>query len=291
MGKRIYLVPGRGRRMRTTRVPVWLVVAVVFMAAVGIAGYFVPLDRFMMTEHELAQKQSLMEQNERLHNNIGTTLRMLSGLRERTERLLIKKERYREIIALPGEPTPTPVRPQQKGSTLSSAAMVRHIDASEQLVRKFTSSLPQGKHTFFDTVPVIRPVDPALSVLSKRFGMGRDPFTGSQKMHYGTDFAAETGVPVVATATGVVTLVENDPVWGRRIVITHGRGFRTVYAHLGTVKAVQGRTVRRGDEIGTVGMSGLTTGPHVHYEIWLRDRQLNPEEFFFPEQAAVALAD
>jgi murein DD-endopeptidase MepM/ murein hydrolase activator NlpD len=69
--------------------------------------------------------------------------------------------------------------------------------------------------------------------------------------------------------------------------VTHGRGFKTVYAHLGSVRTTRGRTVARGEVIGTVGMSGLTTGPHLHYEIWLRDKQLNPEEYIFPDDVAM----
>jgi len=294
MGKRsFFLVPSRGTRVRSLRLPFWFVAVLFLMVAVGIAGYFVPLDRLIMTDQEQAQKQSLVEQNERLHSNIGATLRMLSGLKERTERLTVNKERYKDVIGLPLElSAPAGPPPKQAPVTaLSSAAMVRHIETSEQLVEKFVSALGEGRRNIFDTVPVARPVCPSLSILSRRFGMGRDPFTGKQKMHYGTDFAAEIGVPVMATASGVVSMVENDAVWGRRIVITHGRGFRTVYAHLGTVKVAQGRAVKRGDEIGTVGMSGLTTGPHVHYELWQRDKHLNPEDFFFPDWVVAQLSE
>ncbi|MCL2220333.1 MAG: M23 family metallopeptidase [Chitinispirillia bacterium] len=285
MGKRsVYLIPARGTRVKTLRIPFWFVFALVFMAVAGIAGYFVPLDRLILTEQEQMQNQNISDQNERLHNNIGATLRMLSVLKERTQRLELKKEEYKDVIGLPYTPPP-PEKPQRKPTApaLSAAAVVRHVDASEKLVEKFVATLGDDKRNMFDTVPVLRPISSDYSIISKQFGMGRDPFTSKQKMHYGTDLAAPEGTPVIATASGVITLVENDPVWGRRIVITHGRGFRTVYAHLGTVKVAQGRSVKRGDEIGTVGMSGLTTGPHLHYELWLRDKQLNPEEYFFPE--------
>ncbi|MCL2183617.1 MAG: M23 family metallopeptidase [Chitinispirillia bacterium] len=290
MGKRsIFFVPSRGTRVKTLRVPLWFVIILVVMAAAGIAGYFVPLDRLIMTDQEQAQVQSLTEQNERLHSNIGATLRMLSGLKERTERISTRKEQYKDVIGLPYEPAPAKPQSKQAAPALSSSAILRHIDVSEQLIGKFAGALGDGKRTVFDTVPVARPVSPWKSIVSKQFGMGLDPFTGHQKMHYGTDFAAQIGEPVVATANGIVTMVENDAVWGRRLVITHGRGFRTVYAHLGTVKVAQGRLVKRGEEIGTVGVSGLTTGPHLHYELWLKDKQLNPEDYLFPEWIVMSL--
>jgi murein DD-endopeptidase MepM/ murein hydrolase activator NlpD len=279
--------------MRALRVPLWVVLTVVFMAVAGVAGYFVPFDQLILTEQELAQQNSLAEQNERLHNNIGATLRMLSGLRERTERLQTNKNKHRDLIGLPDAERDEAAHVRQRASVappMPPTVVLERLGESERLIGDFAELVSAGRQSLFDTIPVIRPVAMAESIMSRRFGMGRDPFTGKQKMHYGVDFAADIGVSVIATASGTVSLVENDPVWGRRVVISHGRGFRTVYAHLGTVKVTQGRTVRRGEEIGTVGMSGLTTGPHVHYELWHRDRQLNPEYYFFPEWI-VALQD
>ena len=159
---------------------------------------------------------------------------------------------------------------------------MRGLGENEETIANFAIWAGGGRGNVFDTIPVIPPVASGSYVISRRYGMDRDPFTGQQKMHYGTDFAAELGVPVNATAAGVVARVESDPLWGRRVTIAHGRSFRTVYAHLGTVRVAQGKAVKRGEEIGTVGMSGLTTGTHVHYEIWHRDRAVNPEEYLFP---------
>jgi murein DD-endopeptidase MepM/ murein hydrolase activator NlpD len=282
----ILLVPPRGTRMKILRVPFWAVFALAVMAAAGIAGYFVPLDRLIFTEQELAQKRSLVEQNERLQNNIGTTLRMLSNLNERTDRLQAYKDQHKDIIGLPLKPPPQAAPRRTPSAALSSSAALRHIGESEKLMAKFVASMGEGGRNLFDTVPVARPIPPSESAVSRLYGMDRDPFTGKQMMHYGVDFAAVVGTPVAATASGVVASVENDPIWGRRVTISHGRGFKTVYAHLGTIRAAQGRPVDRGEVIGTVGMSGLTTGSHVHYEIWHKDRQVNPEEYFFPAAAA-----
>jgi len=278
----VFLVPASGTRMKDLRIPLWAVITLVLAAVAGIAGFFVPLDRLILTEQELAQKKDLEEQNDRLHNNIGATLRMLSALKERTARLEATRDQYRDLVGLPQKPPPAPAR-KPPGAGLSPAAVSRQISETEKLVARFASLVGEEGRSLFDTIPVCRPVSPSRSIVSKQFGMDRDPFTGKAKMHFGIDFAAESGVPVVACAAGTVTRVENDPVWGRRVTIAHGRGFKTVYAHLGTVSAAQGRSVKRGEAIGTVGMSGLTTGPHVHYEILHKDKQVNPEEYFFPE--------
>jgi murein DD-endopeptidase MepM/ murein hydrolase activator NlpD len=284
MSKRsIYLISPRGTRVRALRVPLWAALAVILMSAAGIAGYFVPFDRLILTEQELAQKETLEERNKRLHSNIGATLKLLSTLRERTARLQADKEQHMDLIGLPQEPLPAAPPRKAPAAAAPSPTVLQRMSESERLIEDFAAAVMTGRHSLFDTIPVSRPVDMSQAIVSRRFGMARDPFTGKQKMHYGVDFAAEIGVPVVASASGVVTRVENDPGWGRRITIAHGRGFRTVYAHLDAVKVAQGRTVRRGEEIGTVGMSGLTTGPHLHYEILHGDVNLDPEEYFFPD--------
>jgi len=280
-GHSVYFMPPGGSRL--LRVPLWLIAVAALLAVVGVIGFFVPLDRMMLTDHERAQSANLRQQNDRLSNNIGFTLKHLSALKERMGRLQGAKEQHFESIGLPDRPQP--VKPPHKTPAvgLSPAAVLRHISEYEKVVAGFAQAAGDEKRNLFDTIPVCRPVPPARSVVSRRFGMTTDPFTSKPKMHYGVDIAAETGVPVAAAAVGVVTQVDADLVWGKRVTVTHGRGFRTVYAHLGTIKTVKGKAVARGEEIGTVGMSGLTTGPHLHYEIWRDDKQQNPEEYFFPD--------
>ena len=283
----IMLVPPQGR-IKNLRLSLWLAVALVIMAVVGIAGYFIPVDRLILTAQELEYKKNLEEQNERLHQNIGATLKMLSGLKEHTASLEAKKVRANEVIGLPqAAPQPNKQGKQASASAraIAPAEILSRVDEREKFIAGFTDAVAKvsvGGLSLFDTIPVLHPVSGAHSVVTRRFGMSRDPFTNKQKMHYGTDFAAAAGSPVVASALGVVTLVESDPEWGRRVTISHGRGLRTVYAHLGSVRVAQGRPVRRGDEIGTVGVTGLTTGPHVHYELWRGNEQLNPEDYLFP---------
>jgi len=273
---------------RLLRVPLWLVITVALMAVAGFVGFFLPLDRLMLTEQELAQSNNLRKQNDRLSSNIGFTLKHLSALKERIGRIQAAKEQHFETIGVPEKPRP--VKPPQKtpAVALSPAAVLRHISEYEKIVAGFALAVGDGKHNLFDTIPVCRPVQPSRSVLTRRYGMTVDPFTSKPKMHYGIDIAAEVGTPIVATAVGVVTLVETDLVWGKRVTITHGRGFKTVYAHLGTMKAVKGKTVSRGEEIGTMGASGLTIGPHLHYELWRDDKQQDPEEYFFPDEIIVS---
>jgi murein DD-endopeptidase MepM/ murein hydrolase activator NlpD len=277
----ILLVPPEGSRVKIFPIRLWMVILLILMVTIGFAGFFMPFDSLTLTTQEQHQHKNLIEQNKRLHQNIGATLRLLTTLRENTGRLEAKKEQALDLFGLPRPPVRTsPKRQKVSTPAMEPSALLSYLDEREDFILAFATKASEGRN-LFETLPVNYPVCASESIISRRFGTGRDPFTGKDKMHYGVDFAAEIGTPVRASAAGTVTLVENDPIWGKRIAITHAQGYRTVYAHLGTTRVVQGRSVRRGDIIGTIGLSGLTTGPHVHLELWHQNRVLNPEEYFF----------
>lgn len=125
-----------------------------------------------------------------------------------------------------------------------------------------------------DRIPSIRPCD--IGWLSSRFGMRRDPFTNKQTFHRGLDFSLPKGTPVRVTADGVVRSVEKQRGLGRLVKVDHGNGVMTVYAHLQEAKVEKGQQVRRGDVIALSGNSGRSTAPHLHYEVRVRDRSVNP---------------
>ena len=278
-------MPPKGSRVKIFPIRLWMVILLVFIIAVGFAGFFMPFDSLTITDQEQNQHKNLIEQNKQLHQNIGATLRLLTTLKENTGRLEVKKEQSQDLFGLPRsqERTP-PVRQKTNAPVMEPSVLLSYLDERKNFILAFASKAGEGRN-LFESLPVNYPVGASESIISKRFGIGRDPFTGKDKMHYGVDFAAETGTPVRVSAAGTVTLVEDDPIWGKRIAVTHAQGYRTIYAHLGTVRTTQGRSVKRGDLIGTIGLSGLTTGPHVHFELWYKDKVLNPEEYFFPTQS------
>jgi murein DD-endopeptidase MepM/ murein hydrolase activator NlpD len=165
-------------------------------------------------------------------------------------------------------------------------AMVKRSTAVEAFFAGLAARV-KSDPLLFKERPIIRPVAGG-AALTAMFGKQIDPFTGNPKWHYGVDFAAERKTPVIASAAGTVTSVENNRLWGLRIQIAHGFGYSTVYAHLGEAFVFKGKKVNQGDMIGTVGVSGLTTGPHVHYEIWHGDTPVDPMDYFYPETTLAA---
>ena len=117
---------------------------------------------------------------------------------------------------------------------------------------------------------------PARGFISSSFGARVDPFTGLSRLHEGIDIVARRGTPVMAPADGIVTYAGVDPTLGEMVVIDHGYGVLTRYGHNDTLLVREGQRVKRGDAVSTVGSSGKSTGPHLHYEIRLNDVAVNP---------------
>ncbi|MGA2421047.1 MAG: peptidoglycan DD-metalloendopeptidase family protein, partial [Candidatus Acidiferrum sp.] len=108
---------------------------------------------------------------------------------------------------------------------------------------------------------------PVMGHITDSFGERLDPFSGEGAFHTGVDVASDYGAPVHATADGVVTIADDHAGYGRLVVIDHGFGITTWYAHLSAFSAVPGARVKRGEVVGYTGISGRSTGPHVHYEV------------------------
>lgn len=140
------------------------------------------------------------------------------------------------------------------------------------------------------SLPAIQPVNnKELKRMVSGYGWRIDPVYGTRKMHWGLDFTADIGTDVYSTGDGVVEKIEvNSWGYGREIVIDHGFGYKTRYAHLSSFLVKEGDTIKRGDLIGLVGNSGKSTGPHLHYEVEKDGHKVNPINFFHsdlsPEQ-------
>lgn len=132
-------------------------------------------------------------------------------------------------------------------------------------------------------IPAVPPVipDPAIYSLSSTFGTRSDPFTGELRSHTGVDLAMKVGNPIFCTGDGVVEMVAFDFFgYGNSIIIDHGFGYKTMYAHLNTVDVIEGMKVHRGEKIADSGKSGRASGAHLHYEVIYRGERVNPENYF-----------
>jgi len=134
----------------------------------------------------------------------------------------------------------------------------------------------EGQRSFLASTPAIRPTS---GWLSSRFGYRVSPFTDRKEFHKGVDIANHKGTAIMATANGVVTYVGKKGGMGNMVVIDHGHGMITRYAHLSQALKKRGETVKRGDIIAQMGSSGRSTGPHLHYEVHLNGVPVNPAKY------------
>ncbi|MBU4561041.1 M23 family metallopeptidase [bacterium] len=137
------------------------------------------------------------------------------------------------------------------------------------------SQILEGQTIQLAHTPSVNPIT-GRAWITSLFGMRRDPFTKRQRMHEGLDLAARPGTPVIATADGRVRFSGKKGTWGNVVIIDHGYGFETRYAHNRRNLVAIGQEVKRYDQIAELGSSGRTTGPHVHYEVNKLGKPVNP---------------
>ncbi len=129
------------------------------------------------------------------------------------------------------------------------------------------------------SIPSIRPMEGGY--MTSGFGYRKDPFDGKIRFHYGQDISARSGTPVYAPADGVVMEARYRGGFGKVIKVNHGHGYVTHFGHLNEFNVNKGQTIKRGELIGTVGNTGRSTGPHLHYEVHYYNTPQNPLDYFF----------
>lgn len=167
--------------------------------------------------------------------------------------------------------------------SLSMASLYSEFDYKYDIVSHFTKELEVkiheldqhllNKESFLRSTPTLTP---AIGHISSGYGPRMSPYAGRIKMHEGIDIGATTGTSIVAPADGVITFSGPKTGFGNFVQIDHGYGVETIFGHASTVSVRKGQKVTRGDRIATVGNTGYSTGPHVHYEVRVNGTPVDP---------------
>ncbi|MFI3240556.1 MAG: M23 family metallopeptidase [Bacteroidales bacterium] len=258
-------------------------------------GLFLGVDYFMDFPQERLIKQKLEVldgQYKILESRLESSIDVMEDIRERDDnfyRVMLQADRipseqiyagldnsmrYSELISLP-----------ESGLLIG---LTKNIDMLERLIYTQIKSydelvdLAKEQDDRLDHIPSIQPVpEKWLKRMASGYGYRWDPIYNVRRMHEGMDFAADKGTPVFATGNGTVIKAGWNGGFGRLVVIDHGYNYKTKYAHLNSIDVKVGQKVMRGDKIGEVGSSGKSTGPHLHYEVHLKDRPQNPVHYYF----------
>ncbi len=261
---------------------------------VGI-GALVAFVYFVGTPWGEAQKkedQLLRTQYEVLSKRADEMSKVLTDIQQRDDNL------YRAIFH--SDPIPSSIRASGVGapgrydylSDLSSPDLIiqttKKIDyISKQLYIQSNSfdevlSMAKSQKDRLKHIPSIQPVPQKyMKHIASGYGTRIDPIYGTARFHAGMDFSANIGTPVYATGDGTVIHADWKQGYGKCIIVDHGYGYQSLYAHLNGYKVRPGQKVTRGEQIGEVGNTGKSTGPHLHYEVHVKGFPDNPAKYYF----------
>ena len=250
------------------------------------------------SENQLRIENSrLLAQYNVLSRRLDEALGVMQGIQQRDDNL------YR--VVLQADPVADAVRKAGYGGTnryedlmdLANADLVVNTTQKMDMLNRqlYIQSksfdevveLFKGQDEMLQSIPAIQPVaNKDLKRTASGYGMRIDPIYKTAKFHAGMDFSANTGTPVYATGNGRVKKAGWQRGYGKIIIVDHGFGDETWYAHLNKYNVRVGQKVIRGEVIGEVGNTGKSTGPHLHYEVHLKGKVMNPVNYYFMDLSA-----
>ena len=250
------------------------------------------------SEKELRIENSrLLAQYNVLSRRLDEALGVMQGIQQRDDNL------YR--VVLQADPVADAVRKVGYGGTnryeelmdmANSDLVVNTTQKMDMLNRQLyiqsksfdeVVDLFKNHDEMLKCIPAIQPVaNKNLKYTASGYGMRIDPIYKTAKFHNGMDFSANIGTPVYATGDGVIKKAGWQSGYGKIIVVSHGFGYETWYAHLNKYNVRVGQKVVRGEVIGEVGNTGKSTGPHLHYEVHLKGKVVNPVNYYFMDLSA-----
>jgi len=192
---------------------------------------------------------------------------------------------YARIVKLAGLPVADPSLDQVSVSPVGEGGPMRSGPLDLRFEQEFAEledafDRLDGITTTLSRVPLVTPILSGLYNLTSNFGNRIDPITGRYANHAGVDLAGNYGTSVLASAGGVVVVAEKHGAYGNMVEINHGYGIRTRYGHLQTILVRPGQAVHFHQKIATVGSTGRSTGPHLHYEVWINGIARDPAKLF-----------
>lgn len=268
----IIFVPHARARFRKLTVStrflgLWAAAAAALLIATVAFGwaYFASARRDRQYRLAMAENTRLRSTTAALHQKLDGISKQLSDFEARTRRLAIVAGLSDAVHGGVGGPGSAAVLPAlaDQSALLSSRLSILEGQFSR-------------RSALIASTPTVWPVHGAVN---SGFGVRSDPFTGRPAVHEGVDISTARSQPVLATADGVVLSSGWAGEYGKAIEIAHGDRYQTLYGHLEATFVQEGQTVRRGDRVGLVGSTGRSTAPHLHYEVHVDDRAVNPLEY------------
>jgi murein DD-endopeptidase MepM/ murein hydrolase activator NlpD len=294
----IMLIPHTEKKILNLQLSFFALGGIVFAAGLILLAFVFSAARFSDTANRLQSRSS----------DLASTQGRLDAIREQTGQLVTAAKRFQSALngtllrsgtrpSGPNSPTQTGDLASFFETDASSVGSVREIGELQRITDyleksvdplKELGSLLQNQSAVLTEIPNIWPVRGA-SHISMYYGQNENPFSGQWYVHKGVDISTyRSGDPVVSTADGHVAAIGFDLSLGNYIIVAHSHGFITRYGHLMAFRVSKGQKVQQGQVIGLLGNTGLTTGPHLHYEVHLGTGVIDPLKFLNIRAAATA---
>ncbi|RII26410.1 MAG: hypothetical protein CXR31_12035 [Geobacter sp.] len=257
----IMLVPHSRFSTRSIRIPFILALTFCGLSCLGLV-YTASLTVQAVDYYRMKKQYTAMS---RQFNEIESTVASLKQ----------SESQFRKLFALDSRKEVLKNLPTDDGGSIDVEALKKQVTESMETVQGIKSYLAK-QHNDYQATPLGWP---APGHISSGFGMREHPIYGDQRFHTGIDITLSTGTPLHATADGVVSFAGKNAGNGNIVVIAHGHGYSSVYAHDSKILVHPGETVKRGTIIAYSGSTGTSTGPHVHYEVWKNGQSVNPKPF------------
>lgn len=245
----------------------------------GIIGYKFNTSQSISKHKEnqlLAELERMENENQELHKKFKKVEAALSEIEEKDRNI------YRTIYDLRVKENIDSVDNAINNYTAEDIEnLIEHIDKESKSLDEVFRTIGV-KDANLSSMPVLKPIaDKYVNRLASGFGTRFHPILKVNKMHKGLDFAAKVGTPVYATGDGTVKTAEFNSGYGNMVVLKHGKSYESLYAHMSRIKVRKGQKIKRGDVIGYIGTTGLSTGAHLHYEIHKDGEPVDPIMYFY----------
>ncbi len=231
---------------------------------------------YRVMEERIKQLQLQMDEIANRDNYVYRSIFESSPIPDSARVKEMEKKKEVQLVQSMGETElVTSMAAQLNNLSLRMAYQVKSFNAIENMVK--------NKEKLVAAIPSIQPISNRnLNRVASGFGYRIDPIYKDRRLHAGLDFTAPIGTPIYAAADGVIKDAGfNTGGYGNRVVVNHGFGYETLYAHMVRIKARVGARIKRGEVIGYVGSTGKSTGPHLHYEVHKNGTPLDPIYFFY----------
>jgi murein DD-endopeptidase MepM/ murein hydrolase activator NlpD len=282
----VLIIPEGSHRVRRFSVRRRLLSGVLACSLIFLLGLALVLTDYFRTNVDRTELQRLRAENRSQQKELHQLSARFSDLRKELI-VLAQNDAKVRVLAQLSRPTPDSLTgvggPPEPDAVNELSDLQRQIDEIRHAIdlRRESQEEIQGFLNDQRSLLAAKPNGwPTKGWVTSNFGMRNSPFTGRRAMHEGIDIAARTGTPVFATADGIVSRAETAAGYGKLVVIDHGYGYRTFYAHNSRIFAKVGQRIKRGDRIAAVGNTGSSTGSHLHYEVRLNNVPVNPRKYF-----------